>query len=43
MGKLYEQLDEKLISFIESQHMFFIGTAPVLFVYQQTIYPQASW
>lgn len=29
MGKVYEQLDEKLIRFIESQHMFFIGTAPL--------------
>ncbi|HIG41056.1 MAG: pyridoxamine 5'-phosphate oxidase family protein [bacterium] len=29
MAKLYAQLDDKLIKFIESQHMFFIGTAPL--------------
>ena len=29
MGKVYERLDKKLINFIESQHMFFIGTAPL--------------
>jgi hypothetical protein len=28
MGKVYERLDDKLIEFIESQHMFFVGTAP---------------
>jgi hypothetical protein len=28
MGKLYAQLDERLIEFIERQHVFFVGTAP---------------
>ncbi len=28
MGKLYEKLDERLVDFIESQHVFFVGTAP---------------
>src|ERR1700733_4197740 len=28
MGKVYERLDEKLVEFIEKQHMFFVGTAP---------------
>ena len=28
MGKLYEQLDERLLDFIKRQHVFFVGTAP---------------
>ena len=28
MGKVYEHLDDRLIEFIESQHLFFVGTAP---------------
>jgi Pyridoxamine 5'-phosphate oxidase len=28
MGKVYSQLDERLIKFIERQHVFFVGTAP---------------
>ena len=28
MGKIHEQLDDKLIEFIGRQHMFFVGTAP---------------
>jgi hypothetical protein len=28
MGKVYERLDERLMSFIGSQHVFFVGTAP---------------
>ena len=28
MGKVYERLDDKLIEFIEKQHLFFVGTAP---------------
>src|ERR671933_565948 len=28
MGKVYEQLDEPLVGFIERQHVFFVGTAP---------------
>ena len=28
MGKIHERLDGKLIEFIGSQHMFFVGTAP---------------
>jgi hypothetical protein len=28
MGKVYEQLDEAQIRFIEQQHVFFVGTAP---------------
>ena len=28
MGKVYEQLDDSLIGFIERQHVFFVGTAP---------------
>ena len=28
MGKLYKSLDERLIDFIERQHVFFVGTAP---------------
>lgn len=28
MGKLYQELDEKLCDFIRAQHMFFIATAP---------------
>jgi hypothetical protein len=28
MGKLYEQLDDDLIQFIQRQHVFFVGTAP---------------
>ena len=29
MGKTFERLDEKLISFIEKQPMFFVATAPL--------------
>jgi len=29
MAKVYEQLTPELVSFIESQHMFFVGTAPL--------------
>ena len=29
MGKTYDQLDDKLISFIEAQKMFFVATAPL--------------
>jgi len=28
MGKLYDQIDEKLAEFIGRQHLFFVGTAP---------------
>ena len=28
MGKVYEQLDEALMGFIDRQHVFFVGTAP---------------
>src|SRR5262249_6485046 len=28
MGKVYEQLDEALMHFIDRQHVFFVGTAP---------------
>src|SRR4051795_11121752 len=28
MGKVYDQIDEKLAGFIGRQHMFFVGTAP---------------
>lgn len=28
MGKLHSQLDDRLIDFIERQHVFFVGTAP---------------
>jgi hypothetical protein len=28
MGKVYDQLNEKLIGFIGRQHVFFVGTAP---------------
>jgi Pyridoxamine 5'-phosphate oxidase len=28
MGKLHAQLDDRLIEFIERQHVFFVGTAP---------------
>ena len=28
MGKVYERLDDKLVEFIEKQHLFFVGTAP---------------
>lgn len=28
MGKLYEQLDDNLVQFIQRQHLFFVGTAP---------------
>jgi hypothetical protein len=28
MGKVYDQIDEKLAAFIERQHVFFVGTAP---------------
>jgi hypothetical protein len=28
MGKVYEQLDDNLVGFIESQHVFFVSTAP---------------
>ena len=28
MGKVYDQLDQKLIEFMGEQHVFFIGTAP---------------
>ncbi|SIN71573.1 Pyridoxamine 5'-phosphate oxidase [Singulisphaera sp. GP187] len=28
MGKVYEQLDDSLIQFIQRQHLFFVGTAP---------------
>jgi Pyridoxamine 5'-phosphate oxidase len=28
MGKHYEQLDDRLVSFISRQHVFFVGTAP---------------
>ena len=28
MGKVYEQIDEKLAAFIGRQHVFFVGTAP---------------
>ena len=28
MGKIYEQLDDGLIGFIERRHLFFVGTAP---------------
>jgi Pyridoxamine 5'-phosphate oxidase len=28
MGKVYEQLDDSLVDFIERQHVFFVGTAP---------------
>ena len=29
MGSIYEKLDEKLCKFIDSQHVFFIATAPL--------------
>ena len=29
MGKIYQRLDQRLIDFIESQHMFFVATAPL--------------
>jgi hypothetical protein len=28
MGKVYEQLDDTLVGFIERQHLYFVGTAP---------------
>jgi hypothetical protein len=28
MGKVYEELNDALIDFIQKQHMFFVGTAP---------------
>jgi len=28
MGKVYEEIDDRLASFIRSQHVFFVGTAP---------------
>lgn len=28
MGKVYEELDENLVQFIQRQHLFFVGTAP---------------
>ena len=28
MGKVYEQLDDRLVAFIGRQHVFFVGTAP---------------
>jgi hypothetical protein len=28
MGKVYDQIDDKLIEFIRGQHVFFVGTAP---------------
>jgi len=30
MGKVYEQLDDSLVDFIERQHVFFVGTGPGL-------------
>jgi hypothetical protein len=29
MGKLYERIDDGLRTFIEAQHLFFVGTAPL--------------
>ncbi len=29
MGKIYEQIDEKLAAWIERQHLFFVATAPL--------------
>src|SRR5439155_12786465 len=29
MGKVYEAIDEKLAAWIEQQHVFFVGTAPL--------------
>lgn len=29
MGKIYENIDKRLCKFIDSQHMFFIATAPL--------------
>ncbi|MEO0834164.1 MAG: pyridoxamine 5'-phosphate oxidase family protein, partial [Pseudomonadota bacterium] len=29
MGKLYDQLDDRLIDFIRTQKMFFVATAPL--------------
>ena len=29
MGKTYEQIDDKLAAWIERQHLFFVGTAPL--------------
>jgi len=28
MGKIFEQIDEKLAAWIERQHLFFVATAP---------------
>ena len=28
MGKVYQELDDKLIGWIDRQHIFFVGTAP---------------
>ena len=28
MGKLYDEIDEQLVEFIQRQHVFFVGTAP---------------
>ena len=28
MGKVYDRLDDSLVSFIGRQHVFFVGTAP---------------
>ena len=28
MGKIYDQLDDRLVDFIGRQHVFFVGTAP---------------
>jgi len=29
MGKIYEHLDEKIRDFLQAQHVFFVGTAPL--------------
>ena len=29
MGKVYDRLDDSLVSFIGRQHVFFVGTAPI--------------
>ncbi|HET9129443.1 MAG TPA: pyridoxamine 5'-phosphate oxidase family protein, partial [Terriglobia bacterium] len=28
MGKIYSSIDDRLRTFIETQHLFFVGTAP---------------
>jgi hypothetical protein len=43
MGKVYEELNDALIGFIQRQHIFFVGTAPDSSDGHLNISPKGLW